>query len=124
MILNLEDIKRMTSNIISNIESFGIRVNPNSKKVNDDKIIHYSTFKSNDPSRNFYVYNYIFISDLKEDEYVLQKEEVERVKYFEIEELEQYKKENNPEYSFSKWEQGDFDYQMDLLKEYRSNLSK
>ncbi|MBR3117172.1 MAG: NUDIX domain-containing protein [Bacilli bacterium] len=93
-------------------------------KVDDDKIIQYSVYKSKDPSKNFYVYNFIFISNLKEEEYVLQKEEVEQVKYFDIEELEQYKKDNNSEFSFSKWEQDDFDYQMELLKEYRTKLKE
>lgn len=33
--LDLNDIERMTSNIISNLETFGIRVNPMSKGIND-----------------------------------------------------------------------------------------
>lgn len=33
--LNIEDVERMTSNIISNLETFGIRVNPMSKNIND-----------------------------------------------------------------------------------------
>lgn len=94
-------------------------------KVDDDNnIITLATYKSKDPTKNFYVYNYVFISDLKEDEYVLQKEEVDQVKYFEIEELEEFKRENNPEFSFSKWEQDDFDYQMKLLKDFRKELKE
>ena len=37
--LNLEDIERMTSNMISNMESLGIRVNPMSKKINEKIIV-------------------------------------------------------------------------------------
>lgn len=93
-------------------------------EVDDDKIIKIDFFKSTDPDSPFFLYNYVFLSDLEEKDYVLQKEEVEKVKYFEIEELEQLKKDNNKEYAFSKWEQDDFDHQMKLLRELRDKFRK
>ena len=57
----------------------------------------------------------------KENEFVLQKEEVERVKYFSIEELENFKKNNDQNFTFYKWKQEGFDSQMKVLKKERIN---
>lgn len=79
-------------------------------------IIEGEIFKSNDSSDPYFTYNYVFITDKKEEEFILQKEEVERVKYYTIEELEELKKENNNNYTFSKWPIKDFEYQMNYLR--------
>ena len=87
--------------------------------VDDKDINNIEIFKSIDPLENYYSYGYIFFTDKKEDEFILQKEEVNKVKYFSIEELEKLKKDNNPDYTFSKWDIEGFNKQMSLLKKYR-----
>lgn len=92
-------------------------------KVNDKDIHKIEVFK-NKMKEHYYSYVYIFITNLKENEFVLQKEEVESVKYFTIEELEQLKKENNENFTFNKWDEESFNKQIILLKKYRNKLKK
>lgn len=80
------------------------------------EIIKGDIFKSRDKLEPYYAYNYIFITDKKEDEFILQKDEVEKVKYYTISDLEKLKKENNEDYTFYKWSQEDFDYEMKNLR--------
>lgn len=87
-----------------------------------NEIDNIEIFKSKEDKENYYSYGYIFITDLKEEEFKLQKEEVEEVKYFSIEELEELKKQNNDNYTFSKWDEEGFKKQIDLLKEYRNKI--
>ena len=89
-------------------------------KVNDDEVVNIEIFKSKNPKENYYSYGYIFFTNLEEDEYILQKEEVEQVKYYAIEELENLKKDNNQNYTFYKWDIDSFNEQMNILKEYRN----
>ena len=87
--------------------------------VDDKDINNIEIFKSIDPLENYYSYGYIFFTDKKEEEFILQEEEVNKVKYFTIEELEQFKKDNNQKFTFSKWDIDGFNKQMSLLKKYR-----
>ena len=69
-----------------------------------------------------FTYDYIFFTNKKEEDYVIQKDEVNRVKYFKIEDLEQYKREGNEDFTFYKWDIDSFNVQMNLLKEYRKKI--
>ena len=93
-------------------------------KINDEDIIPISVFKSDNPNEHFFSYGYIILTDLKENEFKLQKEEVNSVKYFSIEELENIKSEKNGNFTFNNWDDEDFFMQMNLLKEYRKSLKK
>ena len=86
-----------------------------------ENIKYYEIFKSKS-KENYFSYGYIFITNWKEDEFKLQKEEVERVKYYTIEELEKIKEDNNQDFVFCNWPEEDFKRQIKILKEYRSNL--
>ena len=63
-------------------------------------------------------------NDLSENEFILQKEEVENVKYYTIEEIEELKKNNDNNYTFSSWDNEGFQKQIKLLKEYRSKIKR
>ena len=89
---------------------------------NNTGLILKNTSKTN--KENYYSYGYIFITDLKENEFKLQKEEVNAVKYFTIEELEEIKKQNDIDYTFCNWDEEGFKKQMDILKEYRNKLEE
>lgn len=90
--------------------------------VKDEDIINIEIFKSKNPNEHYYSYGYIFFTNLKDEDYILQKEEVEQVKYYSIEDIEQLKLDNNPNYTFCRWEQDSFNEQMQILKEYREKL--
>ena len=90
--------------------------------VKDEDIFNFEIFKSKNPNEHYYSYGYIFFTNLKEEDYTLQKEEVEQVKYYLIEEIEKLKDDNNSNYTFYKWEQDSFNEQMNILKEYRDRL--
>lgn len=91
-------------------------------KVKDNEINNIEIFKSKNNKENYYSYGYIFITDLKEKDFKLQKEEVNAVKYFSIEELEEAKKQNNNDFTFCNWDEDGFKKQMDILKEYNKIL--
>ena len=60
--------------------------------------------------------------DYKIDDYKLQEEEVAEVKYFSIEEIELAKKNNDPNYTFSKWDDESFYREMEFLKMKRKQV--
>ncbi len=91
-------------------------------KVNDSNLKEIEIFKSINPNEHYISYGYIIFTKLKEEEFVLQKEEVEKVKYYKIEDLERIKKENDSNYSFCYWDDEGFFKQTELLKDYRSKL--
>ena len=62
--------------------------------------------------------------DLDINELQLQKEEVNAVKYYSIEEMEEIKKQDNKDYTFCNWDNEGFNKQMSLLKEYREVITK
>ena len=92
-------------------------------KVSDDEIKNIELFKSINPNEHYYSYGYIFFTDYKEDDFVLQKEEVNMVKYYAIEELEKKKKKDDKNYTFCNWDEAGFNKQIQLLKEYRDKIS-
>ena len=79
-------------------------------------------FKNDKEKEKYYAYGYIVFTNLKEDEFILQKEEVDSVKYYTIEEMIENK--NNPEYTFYKWDNESFNKEMSMLKEYRDEVLK
>lgn len=88
-------------------------------QISDDKIIEIDIFKSNN-NEHYFSYGYIVFTNLKENEFILQKEEVESVKYFTIEQLEEYKRLNDVNFTFNKWNTESFFEQMNILKKYRN----
>ncbi len=68
----------------------------------------------------YFAYSYIIYTNLKEDEFILQKDEVDCVKYYSIEELIDNR--NNKLFTFSKWDDESFNNEMNMLKEYRKKL--
>ena len=77
-------------------------------------------FKNAKEKEKYYAYGYILFTDLKEDECILQKEEVDSVKYYTIEEMISNK--NNPDFTFFKWDLESFNKEMNILKEYRDKI--
>lgn len=96
-------------------EEIGLEVKENQIQILD-------IYKSKSKKEKFFGYNFIFITNKLEKEFILQKEEVEEVKYFTIEELEKAKKDNNNEFTFYKWDYDDFCSQMNMLKDFRKKL--
>ena len=92
-------------------------------KVSDDEIKNIELFKSINPNEHYYSYGYIFFTDYKEDDFVLQKEEVNMVKYYAIEELEEIRKKDDKNYIFCNWNEAGFNKQIQLQKEYRDKIS-
>ena len=63
-----------------------------------------------------------FFTDNKEEDFKLQKEEVNSVKYFSIEEIEQIRKADNKNYTFCNWDEDGFNTQIKLLKKCRDKI--
>jgi len=95
-------------------EELGIDVPKNQVKIID-------IYKSMDKNKRF-SYNFLFTVNYKINEYILQKEEVDEVKYVTIEEMENQK--NNIDYTFYDWSNDDFKREMKLLKKKRSEISE
>lgn len=96
-------------------EEIGIDIPKEEVKVLD-------VMRSPEPNNRYFVYNFIFLVDHKIEDYTLQKGEVSSVKYFTIEEIENAKKENNLEFTFSDWSEKSFNEQMELLKNKRKEI--
>ena len=92
--------------------------------VNDNEIKYIETYKSTNPKEHCFSVGYILFTNMKEDEFVLQKEEVNKVKYYSIEEIERIRKQNNKDYTFCNWEDEGFNKQIRLLKKYREIAKK
>ena len=90
--------------------------------LNDDELEKVEIFKSVLDDDHYYSYGYILFTNLKEEEFKLQKEEVCMVKCFEIEELEKIKREKDSNYTFYKWDDESFNKQIKMLKEYRNKV--
>lgn len=97
-------------------EEIGIEIPNEQIKVLD---IH----KSDDKNRRF-AYNFIFIVNYKIEDYVLQKEEVEEVRYFTIEDMENARKNNDINFTFCNWDIEDFRREMKFLKTKRKEVLK
>ena len=90
--------------------------------VPEDQVILVDIFKSRGQINKYFGYNYIFVIDNKIDEFTLQKEEVDQVKYYTIEELEELKRNKNQNYVFWNWPDEDFFLEMKKLKNIRKDL--
>ena len=95
-------------------EELGIEVPKDQIKIMD---IH----KSDDKNKRF-AYNFIFVVNYKIEDYILQKEEVDEVKYVTIEDMEMIKKKNDNNYTFCNWNEEDFYREMNLLKNKRKEI--
>lgn len=91
-------------------------------EINDRDIFLMHKFKSDDPK--FFSYNYIVVTNNKIEDYILQMEEVDAVKYYTIEDLEKEKYNRNGTFDFCYWDDDDFYNQMNILKEFRNNKLK
>lgn len=87
-------------------------------ELKDKDLFFMQKFKSNNP--NFFSYGYIALTNNKIEDYKLQLEEVDKVKYYKIEELEEEKRNGNKSFDFYFWENEDFFGQMKILKEFRN----
>lgn len=90
--------------------------------VKDDEINNVEIFKSTNPSENYFSYGYIFLTNMGEENFKIQKEEVNAVKYYSIEELEEIRKKDDKNYIFCNWDEKSFNKQINLLKDYRNKL--
>lgn len=86
-------------------------------ELEDKDLFFMQKFKSNNP--NFFSYGYIALTDNKIEDYKLQLEEVDQVKYYKIEKLEEEKRNDNKLFDFYYWENKDFFDQMRTLKRFR-----
>lgn len=93
-------------------------------EVNDEEIENIEVFKSLNPNEHYYTYGYIFLTNYKEDDFILQKEEVNAVKYYNIEQLEEIRKKDDKNYTFCNWDEEGFNRQINLLKKYRNKILK
>ena len=93
-------------------------------EVNDEEIENIEMFKSFNPNEHYYAYGYIFFTDYKEEDFTLQKEEVNAVKYYTIEQLEEIRKKDDKKYTFCNWDEEGFNRQISLLKKYRNKILK
>lgn len=89
--------------------------------LNIDNYEFINLFKNDKEKEKYFAYGYIVFTNLKEDEFILQKEEVDSVKYYTIEEMINNK--NNPDYTFYKWDNESFNKEMNKLKEYRDKIN-
>ena len=90
--------------------------------VPKEQVVVQSIYKSQNPANKFFGYNFIFVIDNKIEDFVLQEDEVAEVKYFSIEELEEIKKNNDPNYNFTSWSEETFLKEIELLKEKRKEI--
>lgn len=90
-------------------------------EIPKEQIKDMSICKSDGKNKRF-AYNYIFVVDYKINDYTLQKEEVAEVKYVDIEDMEHAKQNNDSNYTFINWGKGDFESEMNLLKNKRKEI--
>ena len=91
--------------------------------INDSDLELTNIYKS-EGKDHYFSYGYVVFVDKKVNEFVLQEDEVEEVKYYTIEELEELKRNKDENYTFYKWEDDDFYRQMNELKIFRGELKK
>ncbi len=83
-----------------------------------DKIIEVNKYKNENFKDNGFTYEYIIFTDMKEEDFKLDKEEVEEVKYFNSKDLIEAKKINDTNFSICRWSDEYFNFQMNILKKY------
>ena len=91
-------------------------------EIPNNQIVLTDIYKSKDMNDKYFGYNYLFIVDYKIEDYILQKEEVDEVKYITIEEMENIKKNNDKDYTFSDWSDESFFEEMNKLKNRRNEI--
>lgn len=73
-----------------------------------------------DKNNHHFTYNYFAYVNYKIEDYTMLKEEVSDLKYISIEEIEEIKKNNDENYTFTKW--NDFDSIILMLKKKRDSI--
>lgn len=73
-----------------------------------------------DKNTHHFTYNYFAYVNYKIEDYTMQKEEVSDLKYISIEEMEEIKKNNDENYTFTKW--NNFDSVILILKKKRDSI--
>lgn len=68
-------------------------------------------------------YEFVIVTNKKENEFKLQKEEVCEVKYFTIEEIEKSFIEKNPEFTFTSWPGTELLDKMKMLREFVKTIN-
>lgn len=91
-------------------------------KVSDNKIKYIETIKAPNPDGRYYVILYIIFTNYKEDDFVIQKSEVNKVKYYTIEEIEQTRIAGDRTFQFYNWNDESFNDTIELLKKYRTEI--
>ena len=76
---------------------------------------------TNQTTRNF-IYHYFAKVNYKIEDYIMQKEEVNDLKYITIEEMEEARKQKDERYTFSKWEEEKFKEIVNCLKKRREEI--
>ena len=89
--------------------------------LNNEDIIFLDLYKS-DGEEHCFSYNFLIMTKKAENEFKLQKEEVSKVKYFRIEELENYRLKEDPRFTFKNWGINNFKENMEMLKKYRLKI--
>ena len=69
-------------------------------------------------------YEFVVITDMAEQDFLIQKEEVAEVKYFTIEEIEEAFNSKNSEFTFTKWKGTELLDKAKMLKNIRENICK
>lgn len=85
--------------------------------ITSDDLMCASIYKSSE--NTCFGYEFVVATDKKEDEFVLQTEEVCEVKYFTIEEIEEAFLSKNPEFTFVKWKGNELLDKMEMLRKIR-----
>lgn len=92
-------------------------------KIPEEQIKVIAIYKSNSSNKSF-TYNFLFTVNYEIDDYILQKDEVTEVKYVKIEDIETVKQNNDSNYIFCDWEEADFNKEIQILKNKRSEILK
>lgn len=103
------------------LEEIGVEIPiENFEVLEIDKADQYDSKKNR--YNRYFSHSYFAFVKYKIEEYKVQKEEVNAVKYITIEDMIKANKEKNMDYVFSKWDT--FDRHIDLLKRKRNELLK
>ncbi len=101
------------------LEEIGVKISiENFEVLEIDKADQYDSKKNR--YNRYFSHSYFVLVKYKIEEYKLQKEEVNAVKYITIEEMIEANNEKNMDYVFSKWDT--FDRHINLLKKKRNEL--
>ncbi len=85
--------------------------------LEDEDLFFMKKFKCTNP--NFFLYNYIALTDKNIEDYKLQLEELDKIEYYKIEDLENEIKSENKLFDFYYWETEEFLEQIKELKKFK-----